>query len=137
MGQQFCKSSFEQLLLNILLKSYPTESEYNAATVDKFYFLLLFPNPLRANFTKWSHTLKKFVGNLPTNCLSVFDHFMGLAVKGLINLEKQELLRKTRKTSKLFEYFEKIIFKNRYFTDAYSEPCQTSKVERFARIANT
>ena len=23
------------------------------------------------------------VGNLPTNCLSVFDHFMGLALKGL------------------------------------------------------
>ena len=27
--------------------------------------------------------LKQFVGNLPTNCLSVFDHFVGLALKGL------------------------------------------------------
>ena len=26
-------------------------------------------NPLRANSTKWSNTLKQFVGNLPTNCL--------------------------------------------------------------------
>ena len=26
--------------------------------------------------------LKKFVGNLPTNCLSKFDHFLGLAFKG-------------------------------------------------------
>ena len=28
--------------------------------------------------------LKQFVGKLPTNCLSVFDHFVGLALKGLI-----------------------------------------------------
>ena len=40
-------------------------------------------NPLSANFTKWSNTLKQFVGNLPTNCLSVFDHFVGLVFKGL------------------------------------------------------
>ena len=26
---------------------------------------------------------KQFVGNLPTNCLSVFEHFVGLAFKGL------------------------------------------------------
>ena len=25
----------------------------------------------------------KYVGKLPTNCLSVFDHFLGLALKGL------------------------------------------------------
>ena len=40
-------------------------------------------DPLNANPTKWSNTLKQFVGNLPTNCLSVFDHFVGLALKGL------------------------------------------------------
>ena len=40
-------------------------------------------NPLSANPEKWSNTLKQFVGNLPTNCLSVFDHFMNLALKGL------------------------------------------------------
>ena len=33
--------------------------------------LLLNYNPLSANFTEW------------TNCLSVFDHFVGLALKGL------------------------------------------------------
>ena len=37
-------------------------------------------NPFSANFTKWSNTLKEFVGNLPTNCFSVFDHFMELAL---------------------------------------------------------
>ena len=36
-----------------------------------------------ANPTKWSSTVKQFVGDLATNCLSVFDHFMGLTHKGL------------------------------------------------------
>ena len=40
-------------------------------------------NPLSANPTKWSNTLKQFVGNLPTNCLSVFDQFVISALKGL------------------------------------------------------
>ena len=39
--------------------------------------------PLSANPTKWSNKLKQFFGNLPTNCLSVFDHFVKLALKGL------------------------------------------------------
>ena len=40
-------------------------------------------NPLSANFTKWSIILKQLVGNLPTNCLSVFGHFVGLVLEGL------------------------------------------------------
>ena len=40
-------------------------------------------NSLCANPTKWPNTLNKFVGKLPTNCLSVFDHFVKLALKGL------------------------------------------------------
>ena len=43
-------------------------------------------NPSSVNPTKWSNTLKKFVGNLPTNCLSVFDHFVGLALKTLMTI---------------------------------------------------
>ena len=39
-------------------------------------------NPLSAKLRKWPNTLKQFVGNLPTNCLSVFGHFVGLALKG-------------------------------------------------------
>ena len=39
-----------------------------------FHRLLKSVNPLSANPTKWSNTL---------NCLSVFDHFVGLALKGL------------------------------------------------------
>ena len=39
-------------------------------------------NRLTANPTKWSNTLKQFAGNLPTNCLSVFNHFVKLTLKG-------------------------------------------------------
>ena len=40
-------------------------------------------NPLSANPTKCSNTIKQLVGKLPTNCLSVLDHVVGLALKGL------------------------------------------------------
>ena len=52
-----------------------------ANTLLVSHVLLLFHslNPLSANPTKWSNTLKQFL----TNCLSVFDHFMNLALKGL------------------------------------------------------
>ena len=45
-------------------------------------------NPLSANPTKWPNTLKQFVGKLPTNCLSVFGHFVNLALKGLSSREQ-------------------------------------------------
>ena len=40
-------------------------------------------NSLSTNPTKWSNTLKQFVDKLPTKCLSVFDHFVKLPLKGL------------------------------------------------------
>ena len=40
------------------------------------YFVYI--NSLSVNLTKWSKALEQFVGNWPTNCLSVFDHFVGL-----------------------------------------------------------
>ena len=45
------------------------------------YFTVI--NPLSANPRKWSDTFKQFVGKWKTNCLSVFDHFVGLALKSL------------------------------------------------------
>ena len=51
--------------------------------ITTYAFVLDPLEPFSANFTKCSSTLKQFVGNLPTNCLSVFDHFVGLALKGL------------------------------------------------------
>ena len=53
-------------------------------------------NPLSANPTKWPNTLKQFVGKLPTNCLSVSDHLVKLALKGLtlesitLNLKRKQ-----------------------------------------------
>ena len=48
-------------------------------------------NPFSANITRWSNTVKQFAGKLPTNCLSVFDHFVGLALKGLNSLIRKPL----------------------------------------------
>ena len=52
--------------------------------LSRYLSYIVIINPLRANLTKWSNTLKQFIGNLPTNCLSVFDHFAGF--KGLNSL---------------------------------------------------
>ena len=60
-------------------------------------------NPLSAKFMKWSNTLKQFVGKLPTNCLSVFDHFVGLALKGLKN-KPESRLSNILKTLKLKQF---------------------------------
>ena len=43
----------------------------------------MFVNLLNANPIKCPNTLKQFVGKLTTNCLSVFGHFVNLALKGL------------------------------------------------------
>ena len=73
-------------------------------------------NPLSAKFMKWSNTLKQFVGNLPTNCLSGFDHFVGLALKGLKNKPESKLsnILKTLKLKQFFHvclwYLKKIIW---------------------------
>ena len=40
-------------------------------------------NPLSVNPTKLSNTVKQFICNLLTDCLSVFDQFVGLALIGL------------------------------------------------------
>ena len=50
-----------------------------------YFFIFDTLNPLSANTTKWSNTFKQFVGKLSTNCLSVFDHFVGLALKRVKN----------------------------------------------------
>ena len=59
---------------------FPENHKFNHKTLLIIFFFL---NPVSANFTKWSNTLKQFVGKLPTNCLSVFHHFVGLVLKGL------------------------------------------------------
>ena len=54
--------------------------------IGNFSRFVLTPSPLNpssTNPTTWSNILKQFVSNLPTNCLSVFHHFVKLALKGL------------------------------------------------------
>ena len=49
-------------------------------------------NPLSTNSKKWSNIL--FDGKLPANCLSVFNHFVGLALKWLIPFVGQPVCKK-------------------------------------------
>ena len=42
--------------------------------------------PLSTKLTKWPNTLRQFISNLSTKCLSVFGHFVGLVLKGLLLL---------------------------------------------------
>ena len=71
-GQNLCP------LLRISL-SLPRNKPNGITTIQLLPF-----EPLRTNPTKWSNTLKQFVGYLPTNCFSMLDHFVKLALKGLI-----------------------------------------------------
>ena len=60
----------------------------NSTKLKNFSLIWSFEIALRSEFnrlivnpTKWSNTLKQFVGNLPTNCLIVFDHFVIFTLK--------------------------------------------------------
>ena len=59
-----------------------TKSGLKGFFMQKLNFLWQL-NLLNANPTKWSNTLKQFVGKLPTNCLSMYDHYVSLTLKGL------------------------------------------------------
>ena len=72
------------------LKRFPANGRFLFRTTTSLIFQVVekwsigcrWADSLSANPTKWSKTLKKFVGKLPTNCLSVFEDFVGLALKG-------------------------------------------------------
>ena len=67
-------------------------------------------NPLNANPTKWSNTLKQFVGKHPTNRLNVFDHSERLAFKGL-NVPIRTYIILFVETQNLVLFYPNIIFK--------------------------
>ena len=46
---------------------------------------------LSANAIKWFNTLKQFRRQQTTNCLSVFDYFVGFTLKGL-NWQNQRMI---------------------------------------------
>ena len=78
-------------------------------------------NPLSANIKKWSNTIKQFVDKFPTNCLSVFDHFVGLALKGLTRA-KQLLPGKSRFTKFMGQQNNA---KGQYFSVIYRDAFRT------------
>ena len=70
-------NGWENLTKNGVLQPLSNPSNYLRGRVcTKSYF-----NSLSANPTKWPNILKQFVGKLSTNCLSVFNRFVGLAYK--------------------------------------------------------
>ena len=77
----------------LLWCSYKTFSYWLRVAWSQMWFKIhLILNLFNANPTKWSHTLKQFVGKLLTNCLIVFDHFGGLVLKGLMSRAKKTLV---------------------------------------------
>ena len=50
------------------------------------------PNPLSANPAKWSKHTQTIRRQEPTNCLSVFDYFVGLTLNGVNILDSKKLL---------------------------------------------
>ena len=64
-------------------------------------------HPLSANPTKWWNILKQFVGKsrrIVTNCLNVFDHFVGLALKGLWKIFNLESSTKTMRLTNTLKH---------------------------------
>ena len=55
-------------------------------------------NSLSANPEKWSNTLKQIVGNLTTICLSLFDHFVNLALKVLSMISEGTVPKNSKQT---------------------------------------
>ena len=70
---------YEINIFNILCLMFKYKNKAYPQSFKKTIYL----NPLSTNPTKWSNILKQFVCKLPTNCLSVFEHFVKLALKGL------------------------------------------------------
>ena len=92
-GKRFCEFNNEIKVGYAKFKTFPTEDSreilhyVNPPLASCNYdsaVLHLGVNSLSINPTKCSNTLKQFVGNLPTDCLIVSDHFVILALKGLM-----------------------------------------------------
>ena len=82
---QFKKCSFHKIsqmyhVVRLVKRWYTITELKKSEVLNKF-------NPISAKFIKWSDTLKQIVGKLQTNGSSVFDHFVGLTLKGLRSIE--------------------------------------------------
>ena len=83
-GYWWARKKFEFAFFCVFLLEMEMSWSFEQIAMFQFWEkVMLLLNIFCANFTKWSNTPKKFVVNLPTNCLTVFDHFVGLVFKGL------------------------------------------------------
>ena len=73
------------------------------------------------NPTKWSNTLKQFVGKL--NSLSVFEHLVGLASKGskVFILQKRQSTLAETKLHKISVIYRKVILWNTHINTCFEE----------------
>ena len=73
------------------------------------------------NSTKWSNTLKQFVGKL--NSLSVFEHLVGLASKGskVFILQKRQSTLAETKLHKISVIYRKAILWNTHINTCFEE----------------
>ena len=73
------------------------------------------------NPTKWSNTLKQFVGKL--NSLSVFEHLVGLASKGskVFILQKRQSTLAETKLHKISVIYRKAILWNTHINTCFEE----------------
>ena len=73
-------------IIYILISKYFVKWKISNKTSKQIFSKMLVNlKPLSANAKKWSKTLKQLVGWQSTNCLSVFDHFVGLVLKEVTN----------------------------------------------------
>ena len=84
-------------------------------------------NPLSTNPTKWSNTLKQFVGKLPTNYLSVFDHFVKLAFKGLTSFLQHQI---DYNINFRMSFFLNIVELYQPIVDIYNNKIQKNLIEK-------
>ena len=91
--------------------------------------------PFKRQSHKWPNKLKQFVGKLPTNCLSVFDHFVELALKGLILLQAFTISIMNNLTvdfKEILFLFQKYWFRN---DPIYEWPTQVCTVSFLRRLS--
>ena len=97
-------------------------------------------NTSGANPTKWPNTLKQFVGKLPSNCLSVFDHFVKLALKGLILSDNslQSKLYTNRKLISTNKKYQRIHYKQyNVITRIITNSINTNREESWEKFLNS
>ena len=80
-------------VVGLYLRDWSILIKFQTLTCEGFILV----NPLSANPTKWSNTLKQLVGSSSTNYLSVFDHFVELTLNVLRDLALVSLLAPTCK----------------------------------------